>query len=39
MSRRNSLVVPGGKMEFAMELLLNPLVHEMMERRRQLEEF
>lgn len=35
MSRRNSLVVPGGKMEFAMELLLNPLVHEMMERRRQ----
>lgn len=39
MSRRNSLVVPGGKMEFAMELLLNPLVHEMMDRRRQLEEF
>ncbi|WP_428604641.1 phosphoribulokinase [Sedimenticola sp.] len=38
MSRRNSLVVPGGKMEFAMELLLNPLVHEMMERRRQLQE-
>jgi len=38
MSRRNSLVVPGGKMEFAMEMLLNPLVHEMMERRRQLQE-
>ncbi len=38
MSRRNSLVVPGGKMEFAMEILLNPLVHEMMERRRQLQE-
>ncbi len=38
MSRRNSLVVPGGKMEFAMELLLLPLVHEMMERRRQLQE-
>ena len=38
MTRRNSLVVPGGKMEFAMEMLLNPLVHEMMERRRQLQE-
>lgn len=38
MSRRNCLVVPGGKMEFAMELLLNPLVHAMMERRRQPEE-
>ncbi|MCW8943647.1 MAG: phosphoribulokinase [Sedimenticola sp.] len=38
MSRRNCLVVPGGKMEFAMEMLLNPLVHEMMEKRRQQEE-
>lgn len=38
MSRRNTLVVPGGKMEFAMEMLLNPLVHEMMERRRQQQE-
>ncbi|MCW8891185.1 MAG: phosphoribulokinase [Sedimenticola sp.] len=39
MSRRNCLVVPGGKMEFAMEMLLNPMVHEMMEKRRQQEEF
>lgn len=38
MSQRNCLVVPGGKMEFAMELLLNPLVHAMMERRQQPEE-
>lgn len=38
MSRRNCLVVPGGKMEFAMEMLLNPLVHEMMSRRLQPEE-
>jgi len=33
-SRRDTLVVPGGKMEFAMELILNPLVHEMMENRK-----
>jgi phosphoribulokinase len=39
MSRRNCLVVPGGKMEFAMEMLLNPLVHEMMEKRRQAQEY
>ena len=35
MSRRNTIVVPGGKMEYAMELLLNPIVEEMMEKRRQ----
>lgn len=39
MSRRNCLVVPGGKMEFAMELLLNPLVHVMTEKRRQAQEY
>lgn len=33
MSRRNSIVVPGGKMGFAMEIILAPLLHEMMERR------
>jgi len=34
MSRRNSIVVPGGKMGFAMEVILAPLMHDMMERRR-----
>lgn len=34
MSRRNTIVVPGGKMEYAMELLLNPIVERMMETRR-----
>jgi phosphoribulokinase len=29
MSRRNSIVVPGGKMVLAMELILNPIIHEM----------
>ncbi len=35
-SRRDTIVVPGGKMEYAMELILNPLVHEMMESRKAL---
>jgi phosphoribulokinase len=29
MSRRNSIVVPGGKMGFAMELILAPIIQEM----------
>jgi len=29
MSRRNTLVVPGGKMGLAMELILTPIIHEM----------
>lgn len=29
MSRRNTIVVPGGKMGFAMELILAPIIHEM----------
>jgi len=33
MSRRNSIVVPGGKMGFAMEIILAPIIHEMMEAR------
>ncbi len=33
MSRRNTLVVPGGKMEFAMQLILTPLIRELMARR------
>ena len=34
MSRPNTIVVPGGKMGFAMEIILTPLVHEMIERNR-----
>ncbi|MBL4763087.1 MAG: phosphoribulokinase [Gammaproteobacteria bacterium] len=33
MSRRNSIVVPGGKMGFAMELILSPIIAEMMANR------
>ena len=32
MSRRNTIVVPGGKMGFAMELILTPIIHRMIER-------
>ncbi|SKA85008.1 phosphoribulokinase [Thiothrix eikelboomii] len=35
MSRRNSIVVPGGKMTLAMELILNPIIHDMLEARSQ----
>ncbi len=34
MSRRNTLVVPAGKMMFAMELILSPIIHDMMENKR-----
>ncbi|MGC1952719.1 MAG: phosphoribulokinase [Gammaproteobacteria bacterium] len=34
MSRRNSIVVPGGEIGVAMELMLAPLVHELLARRR-----
>jgi phosphoribulokinase len=34
MSRRNTMVVPGGKMGFAMELILTPILRGMMEQRR-----
>lgn len=33
MSRRNSIVVPGGKMVLAMELILNPIIHDMIEAK------
>lgn len=33
MSRRNSIVVPGGKMSFAMEIIFGPVIHQMMEQR------
>ncbi len=34
MSRRNTIVVPGGKMGFAMEIVLTPLIERMMEEKR-----
>ena len=35
MSRRNTIVVPGGKMGFAMEVILAPMIHELIEEKRQ----
>lgn len=34
MSRPNTLVVPGGKMGFAMELILNPMIHDLIEKKK-----
>ena len=34
MSRRNSIVVPGGKMGLAMELILTPIIHDMIEKSK-----
>lgn len=34
MSRRNNMVVPGSKMGFAMELILAPRIHKLMEKAR-----
>jgi phosphoribulokinase len=33
MSRPNTIVVPGGKMSFALELILTPIMHDMIENR------
>lgn len=33
MSRPNTIVVPGGKMGFAMELILTPLIHRIIEKK------
>ncbi|MEW8508670.1 MAG: phosphoribulokinase [Candidatus Thiodiazotropha sp.] len=33
MSRRNTIVVPGGKMGFAMEIILQPIIERMMDAR------
>ncbi len=33
MSRRNDLVVPGGKMGFAMEIILTPIIHRILAER------
>ena len=34
MSRPNTIVVPGGKMGFAMEVILTPIVHNLIEQKR-----
>ncbi|MDA8363806.1 MAG: phosphoribulokinase [Gammaproteobacteria bacterium] len=34
MSRPNTIVVPGGKMGFAMEIILTPMIHIMLESKR-----
>lgn len=34
MSRANSLVVPGGKLDLAMQLILTPMIHRLIDRRR-----
>jgi len=33
MTRRNNMVVPGGKMGFAMEIILQPIIEQLMEVR------
>ena len=33
MSRRNTLVVPGGKMGMAMEIILMPIIVDLLQRR------
>ena len=34
MSRANTIVVPGGKMGFAMEVILTPIIHDLIEKRK-----
>jgi phosphoribulokinase len=34
MSRANTLVVPGGKMSYAMEIILSPIMHDMIENKK-----
>ena len=34
MSRANSIVVPGGKLDIAMQLILTPLIHRLIEQKR-----
>ena len=36
MSRANSIVVPGGKLDLAMQLILTPLIHRLIERKRRI---
>jgi len=34
MSRRNTIVIPGGKMGMAMEIILTPIIHDMIEKAK-----
>ena len=34
MSRANTLVIPGGKQDLAMQLILTPMIHRLIERKR-----
>jgi phosphoribulokinase len=34
MSRPNTIVVPGGKMGFAMEIILTPIIHKLLENKK-----
>ena len=34
MSRANSIVIPGGKLDLAMQLILTPIILQLMERKR-----
>jgi len=36
MSRPNTIVIPGGKMELAMQLILTPIIWRLMEDRKRL---
>jgi phosphoribulokinase len=34
MSRPNTIVVPGGKMGFAMEIILTPIIYKLLENKK-----
>ena len=34
MSRPNTIVVPGGKMGFAMEVILTPMIHDLVAKKK-----
>ena len=34
MSRANSIVIPGGKLDLAMQLILTPMILQLIERKR-----
>ena len=36
MSRANSIVIPGGKLDLAMQLILTPIIMQLVERKRRL---
>jgi len=34
MSRANSIVIPGGKLDLAMQLILTPMIHRLVEQKK-----